>query len=395
MDPVLRLIDREQNLFGDDLSRFGPQIDEKIAGSRFLVIGGAGSIGGAVVKELFRRNPGCLHVVDVSENGLAELVRDIRSSLGYIDGEFHAYAIDCLGQEFDALVSAGRYDYVLNFSALKHVRSEKDPYTLMRMIDVNIFGTCRSIEAARQTGAHRFFCVSTDKAANPVNMMGASKRIMEMYLARASEGIEVSTARFANVAFSNGSLPFSWTQRIAKRQPIVAPQDIRRYFVTEQEGALLCLFSILLGDNGDVFFPKLSDKLHLITFSEMADRYLHSLGYTPVVCGSEDEARELIKTAPDERRWPVFFFDSDTTGEKDFEEFYTDTEEVDWDRFTEIGVIKSNVGWDDAALDRFTDQVGRMRSQGGWGKAELLDLFSEMLPNFAHAEAGKYLDQKM
>jgi len=399
MNPILKLIGREHGLFSDDLATFGPQIDQTVADSRFLVVGGAGSIGGAVVKELFRRNPKLLHVVDVSENGLAELVRDLRSSLGYIDGEFHAYAIDCLGDEFTALVKAakqqGGYDYVLNFSALKHVRSEKDPFTLMRMIDVNIFGTQRTVDAAAELGAKKFFCVSTDKAANPVNMMGASKRIMEMYLARASEQIEVSTARFANVAFSNGSLPFSWTQRIAKRQPIVAPRDIRRYFVTDQEGALLCLFSTLVGENCDVFFPALSEKLHLITFADMAERYLESIGYEPVRCESEEQARELAKTLPEQGKWPVFFFDSDTTGEKDFEEFYTSAEEVDWDRFAEIGVIKNNVGWDAALLDKFTSEVARMRREGVWGKDALLELFGELLPTFHHKEAGKHLDQKM
>ena len=396
MDPILKLIGREHSLFSDDLAQFGDQIDEMVAQNRFLVIGGAGSIGGAVVKELFRRNPKRLHVVDISENGLAELVRDLRSSLGYIDGDFHAYAIDCLGPEFDALVKAvDGYDYVLNFSALKHVRSEKDPFTLMRMIDVNIFGTQRTAEAATTLGARKFFCVSTDKAANPVNMMGASKRIMEMYLARASETIEVSAARFANVAFSNGSLPFSWTQRIQKRQPIVAPCDLRRYFVTDHESAILCLFSTLLGNNRDIFFPKLSKKLHLITFSDMALRYLESLHYEPVICQNEQEARSLATTLPDQGKWPVYFFKSDTTGEKGFEEFHTDTEEVDWKRYAEIGVIEGNILWNSKKLDRFEENIKCLRANSTWNKTELLDLFFDMIESFGHKETGKYLDQKM
>ena len=396
MDPMLNIIGREDGLFAEDLARHGEQIDRLVAESRFLVVGGAGSIGGAVVKELFRRGPALLHVADVNENNLAELVRDLRSSIGYIDGEFKAFAIDCLGPEFDAMCSAaGGYDYVLNFSALKHVRSEKDPFTLMRMIDVNIFGTERTVEAALRLGARKFFCVSTDKAANPVNMMGASKRIMEMYLARASQKIPVSTARFANVAFSNGSLPFSWTQRIQKRQPIVAPRDIRRYFVTEQEGALLCLFSAMTGENGDVFFPRLSEKLHLITFAEMAERYLQSIGYEPVPCESEQQARELAGILPAQGKWPVFFIDSDTTGEKDFEEFYTSAEEVDWKRFHDIGVIEGNTCWDDAVVGHFTHEISRMRSAGHWQKTDLVTLFNQTLDSFNHSETGKYLDQKM
>ena len=230
---LLKLIGRENGLFLDDLKIHEQTLNEIVAKSRFLVIGGAGSIGGAVVQELFQRNPKVLHVVDISENNLAELVRNLRSSAGYIDGEFHAYALDCGGVEFQAMLEASDgYDYVLNFSALKHVRSEKDPYTLMRMIDTNIFNTERTLQAAIKMKAAKYFCVSTDKAANPVNMMGASKRIMEMYLMRGSEDIDVSTARFANVAFSDGSLPYSWTQRIEKGQPLAAPRDIRRYFVT-------------------------------------------------------------------------------------------------------------------------------------------------------------------
>lgn len=393
---MLDLIGRDRALFSEDLAKHGDALDRLIAESRFLVVGGAGSIGNAVVRELFVRNPRRLHVVDINENGLAELVRDLRSSVGYIDGDFHAYAIDCLGPEFSALMDATEgYDYVLNFSALKHVRSEKDPYTLMRMIDVNVFGTQRTIDAAIGAGACKFFCVSTDKAANPVNMMGGSKRIMEMYLARASESIQVSTARFANVAFSNGSLPFSWTQRIKKRQPLVAPRDIRRYFVTEQEGATLCLFSALLGDNCDIFFPKLSEKLHLITFSDMADRYLRSIGYDPVCCENEQEARDLAAKLPDQGKWPVYYFDSDTTGEKDFEEFYTSVEQVDWDRYHEIGIVKSNVGWDETKLDRFTKEIQQMRCAGSWQKTDILELFGEMLDTFSHKESGKFLDQKM
>lgn len=399
IDPVLPLIGRDKQLFDRDLAQHGEAINQIVANSRFLVVGGAGSIGGAVVRALFERSPKRLHVVDVSENGLAELVRDLRSSIGYTTDDFHAYAIDCLGPEFRAMVQAGDgYDYVLNFSALKHVRSEKDPYTLMRMIDVNVFGTLATIDAAVSAGAKKFFCVSTDKAANPVNMMGASKRIMELFLARESKRIDVSTARFANVAFSNGSLPYSWSQRLNKRQPIVAPQDVRRYFVTEAESAILCLFSVIMGNNGDVLFPKLSEKLNLMTFSDMAVRYLESLGIEPVPCSDEQEARDRVEELAAKKQWPVYFFDSDTTGEKDFEEFYTDAESVDWDRFSELGVVNAlrGIKVDGQQLDRFSLAIDAMRREGAWGKPALLETFTGLLgDSFEHKEAGKHLDQKM
>ncbi len=239
---ILNLIGRNQLLFNHDISSHESALIEIVSSSRFLVIGGAGSIGQAVTKEIFKRKPLKLHVVDISENNMVELVRDIRSSFGYIDGDFQTFALDIGTIEYDAFIEAdGEYDYVLNLSALKHVRSEKDPYTLMRMIQVNIFNTDKTIQQSIKKGAKKYFCVSTDKAANPVNMMGASKRIMELYLMRESAGIPISTARFANVAFSDGSLLHGFNQRTLKRQPIVAPNDIKRYFVTPEESGELCL----------------------------------------------------------------------------------------------------------------------------------------------------------
>lgn len=391
-----RLIGRSEPLFQEDLNRLGDEIAERVRDGRFLVIGGAGSIGAAVVRELFKRRPRLLHVVDISENNLAELVRDIRSSMGYIEGEFRTFCIDCNSDIFHAFVdSQDGYDYVLNFSALKHVRSEKDPYTLMRLIEVNIFGTLSTIEAARRKAAGKFFCVSTDKATNPVSMMGASKRIMEMFLMRESRHIDLSSARFANVAFSDGSLPYSWTQRLRKHQPIVAPSDVRRYFVTDQEGALLCLLSAFFGHNRDIFFPKLSDKLHLITFADIARKYLESLGYEPVICQTEDEARALAEALPDGKRWPCYFFPSDTSGEKDFEEFFTDVEDVDWDRFADAGVVQNDVAWNEDILNRFAERIAELRQARAWSKKDLVQLFLDTLNNFDHLETFKYLDDKM
>ena len=264
----LNLIGRKKELFIQDVSDHEEELSKVVSFSSFLVIGGAGSIGQAVVKEIFKRNPKKLHVVDISENNLVELVRDIRSSFGYIDGDFKTFALDIGSIEYDAFIKAdGKFDYVLNLSALKHVRSEKDPFTLMRMIDVNIFNTEKTLQQSIDSGVKKYFCVSTDKAANPVNMMGASKRIMEMFIMRKSKDIKISTARFANVAFSDGSLLHGFDQRIKKRQPIVAPNDIKRYFVIPKESGELCLMSCIFGENRDIFFPKLSENSHLISFA--------------------------------------------------------------------------------------------------------------------------------
>ena len=255
MSSILSLIGRKKELFATDIAKNEEMLASIVSASSFLVLGGAGSIGQAVTKEIFKRSPQKLHVVDISENNMVELVRDIRSSFGYIDGDFQTFALDIGSIEYDAFIKLdGKYDYVLNLSALKHVRSEKDPFTLMRMIDVNVFNTEKTMKQSAENGSKKYFCVSTDKAANPVNMMGASKRIMEMFLMRRSSDISISTARFANVAFSDGSLLHGFNQRIQKRQPIVAPRDIKRYFVTPQESGQLCLMSCVFGENRDIFF---------------------------------------------------------------------------------------------------------------------------------------------
>lgn len=393
---ILQLIGRTQALFSEDLAAHEQELSDMVAASRFLVIGGAGSIGQAVSKELFRRNPRKLHIVDLSENNLTELVRDIRSSFGYIGGDFRTFALDCGSSVFDAFWQAdGFYDYVLNLSALKHVRSEKDPYTLMRMIDVNIFNTIKTLKQAREKGAKKYFCVSTDKAANPANMMGATKRIMEMFLMQYSHDICISTARFANVAFSDGSLLQSFEQRVQKRQPIVAPNDVKRYFVTPRESGELCLLSTLLGENRDIFFPKLSEDLHLQKFSDIAVRYLQARGYEPFLCSSEQEARELMHSLPDKGRWPCLFTASDTTGEKEYEEFYTGNEEIDNQRFQSLGIVKNPPDYDPQKTARFVRAVQGMKASRSWTKDEIVALFFEMIPGFAYIEKGKYLDSKM
>ena len=400
IDNILPLIGRTQPLFLEDIAKREKEINEIVHNSRFLVIGGAGTIGSAICRELFDRDPKVLHVVDISENNMVELVRDIRSSKGYGTGEFATFAIDCGRDIFRAFMKEqkgriGGYDYVFNTSALKHVRSEKDPYTLMRMIDTNIFNTDSTMVQAKECGAKKYFCVSTDKAANPVNMMGASKRIMEMYLNRRSLEMPVSTARFANVAFSDGSLLYGFNRRLEKNQPIAAPNDVRRYFVTPKEAGELCMLSCLTGENRDIYFPKLDEELNLVTFSHIAEKYLTSLGYEPVQCATEQEARDRVSELKAKHQYPVYFFASDTTGEKDFEEFYMDGETLDLDKFSSVGIVKKGADYDEAKLQMFSDTIAKLRGAGTWSRKDLVDLFNEMLPEFHHKETGKFLDSRM
>jgi len=396
MNKILKLLERKTELFSRDIKNIEVKLKNEISSTTFLVIGGGGSIGQAVTKEIFKRNPKKLHVVDINENNLTELVRDIRSSLGYIKGEFKTYALDVGSVEYDSFINSdGKYDYVLNLSALKHVRSEEDPFTLMRMIDVNIFNIDKTIKQSIKNNTKKYFCVSTDKATNPVNMMGGSKRIMELFMMRESQTSPVSMARFANVAFSDGSLLHGFSQRILKRQPLSAPNDVRRYFVTPQESGQLCLLSTIYGDNLNIFFPKLSESLHLVRFSDIAVRYLSQLGYEAFECDSEQEARDRSDELLRARKWPVHFFTSDTTGEKDFEEFFTDEEDIEWSRFEAIGVIRNSLSYDASALDLFEEGCRRLLYKGQWSKQDLLDLYHLVLPNFGHLETGKYLDQRM
>jgi FlaA1/EpsC-like NDP-sugar epimerase len=399
----LSLIGRSKELFTDDIEKHEKLLSEIIQDSQFLVIGGAGSIGQAVSKEIFKRNPQKLHIVYISENNLVELVRDIRSSFGYINGDFQTFALDIGSIEYDAFWEAdGQYDYVLNLSALKHVRSEKDPFTIMRMIQVNIFNTDKTIRQSIEKGVKKYFCVSTDKAANPVNMMGASKRIMEMFVNRRSKDIDVSMARFANVAFSDGSLLHGFDQRLKKQQPISAPNDIKRYFVIPKESGELCLMSCIFGKNREIFFPKLSEDLHLITFAEIAEKYLKQKGLEPCLCKTEDEARGFFNYLSNENvlnnnhvQWPCLFTASDTTGEKDFEEFFMEGESLDLESFENLGIVKSSIHFEIKKLDSFLTKVQELLEIKIWSKSDLVDLFQELLPEFNHKETGKYLDAKM
>ena len=393
---ILNLIGRDSGLLEKDIETNSSELQKHVALSSFLVLGGAGSIGQAVVKEIFKRNPKKLHVVDISENNLAELVRDIRSSLGYINGDFQTFALDIGSSVYDAFIEKdGDYDYVLNLSALKHVRSEKDPFTLMRMIEVNILNTEKTILQSIQKGSKKYFCVSTDKAANPVNMMGASKRIMEKFLMRRSQEINISTARFANVAFSDGSLLDSYKRRIEKNQPIVAPTDIKRYFVTPEESGQICLMSCIFGETRDIFFPKLSEKLDLITFSSIAERFLKLKGFDAYPCKDENEARESVMVCKEKNQWPCYFTVSDTTGEKSYEEFYMPNETINLDRFEKLGIVKNEPLFNNEKLNHFISSIDAFKKDKSWNKGQIVELFRELLPELEYEDKGKYLDSKM
>lgn len=396
MENMLSLIGRSAPLFDQDILKNSCELSEIIESSSFLVIGAAGSIGQAVSKEIFKRNPKLLHCVDLSENNLVELVRDIRSSYGYSSGEFRTYALDAGSIEFSHMLKEkGPYDFILNLSALKHVRNEEDEFTLMRMIKVNIFNTEQNILDAIKMNSKKYFCVSTDKAANPINMMGASKRIMELFLSHYSSELNISTARFANVAFSDGSLLAGFAERIKKHQPFSAPNDVKRYFLTSQESGELCLLSCILGENRDIFFPRLDENTHLITFSDIAERYLNHLGYSAYICADENEARSQMSSMPKKKMWPCYFSKSNTTGEKDFEEFYEVNDVIDSSRFQGIDIIKSQLDISPEKLDFFRDEINSLLKNGRYSKESILKIFQTMLPKFEHIEKGIYLDSKM
>jgi FlaA1/EpsC-like NDP-sugar epimerase len=393
---IKNILGRNFGIFDNDLELLKDQLADAISGKNFLVIGGAGSIGSAVSIEIFKYNPNKLHIVDINENNLTELVRNIRSSLGYIVGDFSTYAIDCGSNEFERFINEkGPYNYVLNLSALKHVRSEKDSFTLSRMIDVNIINTVKSLKFFDKDELIKYFSVSTDKANNPINMMGASKRIMELVLLDSNYDFNISTARFANVAFSDGSLLHGFTQRVMKKQPISAPRDVKRYFISAHESAQLCLLSTIFGNNKDIFFPRLNENIKLTSFIEILEKYLESIGYEIYECSSENEARSNFSALIKHKQWPCFFFNSDTTGEKKFEEFYKSTDDVNYENFSSIGVIKHVPNNNTIDLNQFISMINKIRNKNKFNKNDYVSLFKKFLPDFDHLEKGKNLDERM
>jgi len=393
---MLGILGRKTLLFQGDVSSALNETKAKVAGASFLIIGGAGSIGQQVARQIFALGPRRLHVIDLSENNLVELVRDLRSSIGYISGDFKTLALDVGSTECEAFLrEQAPYDYVLNLSAMKHVRSEKDPYSLMRMIRVNILNTESTLAYAIQAKSRKYFAVSSDKAVNPANAMGATKRVMELCLLRASRDIQVSTARFANVAFSDGSLLHGFHQRLAKRQPISAPRDVLRYFMTGQEAGHLCVLSSLLGNNRELFFPKPSKELALTDFPGIAVRFLESKGYAPHPCATEEEARGRAEELISQRKWPCYFFTSDTEGEKSAEEMFSQAEDLDMNRFLDIGVSRHQELKDSSSVEEFLKAVRRFLDAGTWDKGDLAEILLRAVPEFRHKAAGRTLDDRM
>ena len=390
------ILGRKASLFQKDIALLEAEMSKLISASRFLVLGGGGTIGQAVCKEIFARNPTKLDVVDIAENNLVELVRDLRSSLGYIDGDFDTFTLPIESKEFEALVqNRGPYDYVLNLSALKHVRNEKDPYTLSRMIKVNILNTLRSLELCEDLGLKKYFCVSTDKAANPANLMGASKRIMEDFLQIRRWNFKVSSARFANVAFSDGSLLHGFGERLNKKQPLSAPLDVQRYFISPKEAGELCLVSCLFGEDKEILFPKLDAKKDLLRFSDIALKFLEVNGLQAKIMKTEQEAREFFKKENSHDLWPCYFFESDTTGEKEAEEFFTNKETVDWQRFQSFGVVDMKKMIETDHLIQFKNKFESLLNDNIFDRDAYKTLIYEIVPEIQHIETGKFLNDRM
>ncbi len=388
---------RSESLFAADLAAHDAQLRAEIAGKSVLVIGGAGTIGSFFIRALLEYKPARLYVVDLSENGLTELTRDLRSTEGqFVPDDFRTYPISFGDPVFDRMMRAeGPFDIVAHFAAHKHVRSEKDRYSIEAMVENNVANSVHLLDLMLEFPPEHFFCVSTDKAANPANVMGASKKLMEEAVLAYAAEIPAVTARFANVAFSNGSLPAGFLERIAHGQPLTAPSDIRRYFVSPAESGQLCLLACITGAPADIFFPRLEEP-KMLTFAAIADALLLELGYTPDPCATEDEARQKAADRdPADPSWPVYYFESDTSGEKSFEEFHTDDEVVDLTRFEALGVVTAVTSQDIAGIRRTVSELRDLFARPELPKEAIVSALSRLVPTFHHVETGKSLDSKM
>lgn len=386
---------RPQSYFLADIAGHDEQLTTAIQGQRVLVIGGAGTIGSSFVKAILPYRPASLIVVDYSENGLTELTRDLRSQDIYMPETYITYPFDFGGPVFEKLFERHEFDIIACFAAHKHVRSEKDHLAIEAMIRNNVFNTAKLLQLAMNKPPRHFFCVSTDKAANPVNVMGASKQLMEKVLMAHTDELPITTARFANVAFSNGSLLAGFLERMMKRQPLSAPSDVRRYFVSPEESGQLCMLAGLLGQPGDIFFPKLAEE-QMMTFSTIAELFLAELGLTAQRCENEQEARNAAsRWQAGDSSYPVYFFETDTSGEKAYEEFYTERDQVDMASFQALGVIKNSPRPNPATITETLAAFDQLFADQAVNKAAVVALLGRYLPDFDHIETHKRLDDKM
>jgi Predicted nucleoside-diphosphate sugar epimerases len=388
---------RSVSMFAPDIEANKERLSNEIEGKSVLVIGGAGSIGSQFIRAICQFKPGKLVVVDLSENGLALLTRDLRSTYGmFVPEEYRTYTLNFGDPIFERIFREEKgFDIVANFSAHKHVRSEKDKYSVQALIENNDIKAKKLLDLMLEFPPKHFFCVSTDKAANPVNIMGASKRVMEDMIMAYADKYPVTTARFANVAFSNGSLPLSFLDRIMSKQPLVAPSDVKRYFVSPEESGQICMLACVLGKSGEIFFPKLGED-QMITFSSICDKFIDAMGYEKKEFDNDEAAKKYAAEMPyDTKVWPVVYSKSDTTGEKSFEEFYVPGEKLNMDRFQSLGVIEDVKKRQLKDVNDFFNELESIFAKPDFTKAEVVSALESFLPSFHHEEKGKNLDQKM
>ena len=391
------VIHRQESMFAKDIESNKGELTDEIEDKSVCVIGGAGSIGSSFIRAILPFKPSKLIVVDLNENGLAELTRDIRSTEGlYVPEEYRAYTLSFADPIFERIFREEQgFDIVANFSAHKHVRSEKDKYSVQALIENNDIKAKRLMDLLTLYPPKHFFCVSTDKAANPVNIMGASKRIMEDLVMAYTTKFKVTTARFANVAFSNGSLLDGWIHRVMKKQPLAAPNDVKRYFVSPEESGQICMLACILGKNGEIFFPKLDEK-QMLTFSAICDKYVETIGCEKKEFSSDDDAKHFAAEMPyDNKEYPVVYFGSDTTGEKAYEEFYVPGEKLNMERFDSLGVVEDIAKRPMSDIDAFFAEMEAIFASADFTKMQVVAAIKRFIPNFEHTEKGKNLDQKM
>ncbi len=388
---------RADSMFANDIELNTPKLTNEIENKKILVIGGAGTIGSSYIRAILPFKPAELVVIDINENGLTELTRDLRSTYGmYIPEVYRTYPLSYADPIFEKIFrESNGFDIVANFSAHKHVRSEKDQYSVEALIENNVLKAKKLLDLLSEIPPKHFFCVSTDKAANPVNVMGASKKIMEDMILSYSDKFKITTARFANVAFSNGSLLAGFIERIMKKQPLAAPSDVKRYFVSPDESGQICMLACILGNNREIFFPKLGEE-QMMTFSDICNDFLYTLGYKPHLCVTDDQAKRYsAEMSEGNKNYPVVYFASNTTGEKDFEEFFIDGEQVNMERFGSLGVIENSRSRSAVEIDKLFADLESIFSKDGFTKGDIIGIMKGFLPNFEHEEKGLNLDQKM